>query len=206
LHRPREYFVYACGKLFDTVSFRTDNVKFAEKVAAWQSLDEMQIEDDVIQPINELIRRVLANFGHARLHRHLNKLYKITPDQIASTVDSLLILQMELSDLIPEMLRQDKKNDETIKGMSAFKSQGMIRALSSLEMTINMELNDFDLIEGKQSGVIHGITGTKYQHSSIKRDSINQSGLASSEIAGGFSTKPQVKTGFKLQLNLGVKK
>lgn len=205
IHRPKEYFIYACTKLFSLYNKPDENLEFEEKIIAWKNLHENEIADEIIHPINELIRRLLANWHGIALNRHFAKLSATWLSDLTASQDSLLILQIELTDLIPELIRLKKQCEETERGLRVFKTQKMIRALSQLELEINMELNDFDFIDGKPSESIHGITGTSYRHVHKKHDMRVQKQLLTAEPVGGFSRKPIIKTGMAIKLNLGGK-
>ncbi len=206
IHRPREYFIYSCSKLFSLFNKPDENLEFEEKIIAWANLDKLQIANDVIHPINELIRRLLANWHSIALNRHFAKLSATWLSDLTASQDALIILQIELTDLIPELVKLKKQSEETERGLKVFKAQKMIRGLSQLEIEINMELNDFDFIDGKSSELIHGIIGTSYRHEHKKHDLRVQKQLLTAEPAGGFSRKPIVKTGTAIKLKFGGNK
>lgn len=167
-HRPAEYFVYATSKLLQDITLHSELMRMREAARAWQHLQS--IDDEMIIPINELLRRLLAGWHRSKLNKHFANLVNKRVDIIASSMDNIIKFQMELTDLIQLLVAKRKKREQMEKGMSVFKMQRMIRGLSSLELDIGQELNDFDIIDGKSSEVIHAHTGTAYRHAHINHD------------------------------------
>ncbi len=203
INRAKEYFVYTCSKLMQDLTLHSELMRLNEAAIAWHNLQT--IDETIITPINELIRRLLANYKQKELNPRLGKLVNKHVNVITQSVDNLIIFQLELTDMIQAFIAKSKKQAAEQKGMSVFKMQRMITTLSQLEITVGRELNDFDFIDGKASEIIHGKTGTLYQHQHIKHDLMIQKHLLTAEPKGGFSRKPIVKKGFKLKLNLGSK-
>ena len=192
-HRPKEYFVYTCSKLLQDLTLHSELMRLGEAAEAWRNLQT--IDDSIIAPINELLRRLLANYKRKDLNKHFAKLVDKHVNNITKTMESLIIFQLELTDLIQMLIAKQKKQAQLEHGMTVFKMQRMITKLSQLEVTIGRELNDFDFIDGKASDIIHAKTGTVYRHLHTKRG--NQ-----------YSQKPVVAkkgSGFKFKLNLGGK-
>ena len=193
-HRPKEYFVYACSKLLQDVTLHSELMRLNEAALAWESLQP--IDDEILNPINELLRRLLAGYKRAKLNKYLTKLVNKRVDVIASKLSNLTKLQIELTDLIQTLIAKRKAQDEMERGMSVFKMQRMITTLSHLEVSVGRELNDFDIISGKSSEVIHAITGTQYRHA--KADN-RQKQYSTPTI------KVKPKAGLKLKLKFGGK-
>lgn len=192
-HRPKEYFVYACSKLMQNLTLHSELMRLNEAATAWRNLQS--IDESIINPINELIRRLLANYKQKELTRHLAKLMNKHVNDITKTMENLVVFQLELTDLIQAFVAKAKKQAQLEQGMTVFKMQRMITKLSQLEITIGRELNDFDFIDGKASEVIHAKTGTAYRHLHTKRG--NQYSQKPTTIKKG--------TGFKFKLKLGGK-
>ena len=190
-HRPREYFVYACSKLLQDMTLHSELMRLNEAATAWHNLQK--IDELIINPINELIRRLIANYKQKELIRHLTNLINKRVNIITESIDNLIKFQLELTDMIQSFVAEAKKQALLERGMSAFKMQKMITKLSQLEITIGRELNDFDFIDGKASDVVHAKTGTAYRHLHIKRHQ--------------YSQKTIIKQGvkFKFKLKLGNK-
>ena len=189
LHRPKEYFVYACSKLLQDVTLHSELMRLHEAAQAWQNLQP--VDETIITPINELLRRLLANYKRSQLNKHLQSFRNKRVNEITATINNLTRLQIELTDLIQTLIEKRKKEEQLERGMSVFKMQRMITALSGLELSVGRELNDFDIVDGKSSDVIHAITGTKYRHAKVDKRQKQYSQPV---------VKRKPKTGFKLNL------
>ena len=205
VHRPKEYFVYACSKLLQDLTLHSEMMRLGEAATAWRNLEK--IDEIIIDPINELLRRLIANYKQKDLNQKLAKLINKHVNVITESIDNLVVFQLELTNTVQAFVFAAKKQAKLEHGMSAFKMQRMITNLSQLEITVGRELNDFDFIDGKASEVIHGKTGTVYQKQNIKHDLMTQKHLLTAEPTGGFSRKAIVKkgSGFKFKLKLGSK-
>ncbi len=203
-HRPAEYFIYATSKLLQDVTLHSELMRLHEAAEAWRSLQD--IDSEIIIPINELLRRLLAGYKRNRLNKHLLKLVNTKVNAIASSIDNLLMFQMELTDLIQTLIANRKASDAVERGMSNFRAQRMIKALSALEVEVGIELNDFDIVHGKSSEVIHGITGTQYRHSHINHDLATQEKILTAEPDGGFSVPMKKQKAFAFKLKIGGNK
>lgn len=192
VNRVHEYFVYTCSKLLQDCTLHSELMRMNEAAIAWRNLQK--VDEDIITPINELIRRLLANYKQKDLNPKLAKLINKHVNVITESIDNLVMFQLELTDMIQAFVAQEKKDAAILKGLSVFKMQRMITNLSQLEIVVGRELNDFDFIDGKASEIVHGKTGTAYRHLHIKR-------------GHQYSKKPIVKkgSGFKFKLNLGRK-
>lgn len=191
-HRPKEYFIYTCSKLLQDLTLHSELMRLGEAAIAWRNLES--IDASIIDPINELLRRLIANYKQKDLNKRLAKLVNKHVNIITESIDNLIKFQLELTNTIQAFVKTAKEQAKLQRGMSAFKMQRMITSLSQLEITIGRELNDFDFIDGKASDVIHAKTGTAYRHLHIKR-------------GHQYSKKPIIKkgSGFKFKLNLGGK-
>ena len=193
LHQPREYFIYATCKLMQDVTVDDELERLHMAADAWQLLQS--VDETVIAPVNETLRRLLAGYKRKQINKYLAEFKWIRIDLIAESLSNISAFQIELTDLLQFLIEERKKKEAIEEGMSVFRMQRMITALSQLEIEVGKELNDFDIIDGKSSDVIHAITGTQYQH--IKSDGRQKN----------YSTKPIIqkpaKTGFKIQLKIG---
>lgn len=195
IHKPAEYFVYAFSKLMQNQTIDAELSRLGCAAKAWRQLQS--IDETVIMPINELLRRALANYKLKQIDKYLVDFTFHCVDEVTASIANLAKFQLELTDLIQTLVAKQKQLDEIERGMSAFRLQKMITTLSKLELEIGRELNDFDIVSGKSSDVIHGITGTQYRHSHIKQDFRKYS----DKIRYSQQTiKTKAKPGFRLKL------
>lgn len=162
LHQPREYFIYAASKLLQDCTLHSELMRLHEAAEAWRELQS--VDEIILNPINELIRRLLAGYKREKLNGKLKKFKCKKINVIAKSIENIGKFQLELQNLLESLIAAKKKKQIYEQGMTAFKLQGMITALSQLEVEIGRELNDFDLIDGKSVDAIHAITGTSYRH------------------------------------------
>ena len=196
IHKPAEYFVYSFCKLMQDITVDDELCRLHQAAVAWQHLQH--VDEIVLLPINELLRRLLANYKRSQINKWLREFTNYRVDTVAKSIDNLARLQIELTDLIQELIAIRKREEQIENGMSNFRAQRMITTLSKLELEVGRELNDFDIVSGKTSEVIHGITGTSYRHKHVKQDFRKFSDKIK------YSTQPIKKkaTGLKITLKL----
>jgi hypothetical protein len=192
LHEPVEYFVYATSKLLQDCTLHSELMRLHEGAEAWRKLQE--IDKDILHPINELIRRLLAGYNRKSIQTKLSKFKLKKVNLIADSLENIYQYQLELTDLIKELIAQKKRDKAIQQGMSNFRLQGMITCLSELELSVGRELNDFDLIDGKSADAVDAIIGRQYGNKHNKEKAKQK-----------YATKPVVKVG-GFKLNLGGSK
>lgn len=188
MHDPAGYFVYAASKLLQDVTIHNELMRLHEAAMAWKNLQA--IDDSILPPINELIRRLLAGYKRNKLNKYLAKFAKKKVNEITSELSNLTQFQIELTDLIQDLIAKKKKKEIYESGMTAFRMQSMITALSELEMAVGKEFNDFDIVDGKSSESIHAIVGTKYRHTKVdKRQKQYSQQTVKTKVTAGFKLK-----------------
>jgi len=191
LHEPVEYFVYATSKLLQDVTLHNELMRLHEGAEAWRKLQS--IDPMVLHPINELIRRLLAHYNRKQIAHKLAKFKEKKVNRISESLSAISQYQLDLTDLIKDLVAMKRKTVAMTKGMSNFRLQGMITHLSELELSVGMEMNDFDLIDGKSADSVDAIVGRQYGNK-VNKEAAKQK----------YATKPTtIKGGFKL--NLGGK-
>ena len=192
LHEPIEYFVYATSKLLQDVTLHSELMRLHEGAEAWRNLQ--QFDSSILHPINELIRRLLANYNRKQISSKLSKFKEKKVNKISHSLSAISQYQLDLTDLVKELTAMKRKSAALQKGMTNFRLQGMITHLSELELSVGLEMNDFDLIDGKSSDSVDAICGRQYGNKEN-----------ASKAKQKYATKPiAIKGGFKL--NLGSNK
>lgn len=171
-HDPKGYFVYCASKLLQDLTVHSELMRLHEAANAWQNLST--ISNDVIAPINELLRRLLGQYKRKQLNGELSKLKTKRVNEITQSIDSLTTFQFFLTDLIQKLIASKKKKEIYEAGMMQFRTQTMITALSELELSVGKEFNDFDIVDGKSIDSIHAVVGTKYRHSKQDKNKFSQ--------------------------------
>lgn len=204
LHQPAEYFVYAASKLLQDCTIHSELIRLHEAAEAWRKLQ--QWDETILHPINELIRRLLANYDRKKLNSKLIKFKCKKINQIADSHENIMQFQHELTELIQKLIAAKKRDDVIARGITSFRLQGMITHLSQLEIEVGRELTDFDLIDGKSTETTEMLTGRQYASDAVKqkaKKAIQRENRIAKEIK--YTNKPVVKTG-GFKLNIGKSK
>jgi hypothetical protein len=135
-------------------------MRLNEAADAWRKLQK--IDKDILAPVNELIRRLLGRVKKKQLNKKLKRLSEKKINKIANTMEGIAVFQTELQNILRELIDADKKLKAYEDGMQVFRLQRMIHAISETELSINMELNDFELIDGKSIETTEMLTGSRY--------------------------------------------
>ena len=203
-HRPAEYFIYATSKLLQDVTLHNELMRMNEAAEAWRNLES--IDDEILIPINELVRRLLARYKREKLNPLFKAFINKQVQIITKSIDNLVKFQLELTDLIQTLIAERKKHEFEERGMSNFKAQKMIRALSKLEIEIGSELNDFDMVTGRSSEVMQVLAGDKYRETNTPNRYAILEKTLTAEPSGGFSVPMKKQPAFKITLKIGGNK
>lgn len=156
-HQPREFFVYICQKLFITQTKNQELLRFEESVKAYTALQ--QFNDELLNPINEMMRRLLGMSCQENINYILRKFKRRSITAIVANLDNLTDFQADLQKAITNIVDDRKKKKFCREGAALYRNMKMIAALSELELTIGNEFNDFDLVEGKSPDTMREVLG-----------------------------------------------
>jgi len=176
LWQPKEYFIYAMSTLMFPASGKSASplnaVKdedYQNRILAWQNIQAFDIE--IIKPIAELCRRIIAKCKPAILYKVLGKCQHTNVAEITANLESLTAFHLELEDLLKWLVANlTKLEAEDKRGFANFAAQKMIMALSTLEREVCQEMNDFELIPDKKPLQVELIVGQRYAKSQPKKE------------------------------------
>ena len=165
--QPKEYFIFAMSKLmFPATSNGTgqqskQDKAFQDKIIAWQNIQEIDIE--IVKPVSELCRRIIAKCNPAILAKVLLKCQQTDVHKITASLDSMAAFHLELEDLLKWLVDNLRKLEaEDKRGFANFAGQKMIIGLSTLELEVHREMNDFELIPDKSADTVEMLVGKQY--------------------------------------------
>lgn len=183
LWQPREYFIFAmstlmfpaCGKK-EALSRRSKKHNdFQNRITAWQQVQEFDVE--IVKPLAELCRRIIAKCKPAILHKVLAKCSHTNVAEITASLQNMAAFHLELEDLLKWLVANLAKLEaEDKRGFANFAAQRMIMGLSTLELEVCQEMNDFELIPDKSACAVEVIVGKRYAKS--KKPKAKYSGKA----------------------------
>lgn len=168
LWQPKEYFIYAMSTLMFPAAFLKSygtsvarDFDFQNRITAWQNCQQFDIE--IIKPIAELCRRIIAKCNPSILRKVLAKCEQTNVAAITDNLENLTAFHLELEDLLKWLIQHiDKLEAEDKRGFSNFAAQRMIMGLSTLELEVMQEMNDFELIPEKSAAAVEVLVGQRY--------------------------------------------
>lgn len=172
IQQPKEYFIYACGIITyppDDEPHGTDYLAFENKVNAWQNLQS--IDESIIRPIAEIVRRLLCKAPPVYLAKHLVKITNMDIATITQSLVNLTRFQLACESLLKKLIAVPLKQDsDKPSSFSTFSQQKRTIALSELEVDILNEFNDFEIIADKKPDAIEAIVGRTYGNKKNKQN------------------------------------
>lgn len=186
-HQPHEFFIYICQKLLINQTINNTGNRFEESVKSFASIQKFN--KSLLNPINELMRRLLGMSCQSNCDSLLRKFQKRNLSAIVGNLTNLLQFQTDLQTAITSIVEGKKKRKHCKEGASLYRSMKMIAALSALELSIGHEFNDFDLIEGKSADTVKNILGGGRKTPKAKKQKAPKFQSQSIQKTGTFKLK-----------------
>lgn len=173
--QPKEYFIFAMSTLMCPANSKSatahgfDDDSFLNKVTAWQNIQAYDI--DMVKPIAELCRRIIAKCNPVILTKVLAKCQQTNVAYITESLSNMMAFHLELEDLLKWLVANLARLEaEEKRGFSNFAAQRMIMGLSTLELEVCQEMNDFELIPDKSPAAVEVILGQTYARPAKKKE------------------------------------
>ena len=207
--QPKEYFIFAMSKLMfpaagggkTATPEASLDTAFQHKVQAWQNIQE--IDTDIVKPIAELCRRIIAKCNPVILSKVLGRCRQTSVARITENLENMTAFHLELEDLLKWLVaNMSKLVAEEKHGLANFAGQKMIMGLSTLELEIHREMNDFELIPDKNADTVEMLVGRTYAKTAkAKKDKYSCKPL---ELSGEQAEVPKLVFNIKQVAKPGI--